>query len=123
MNNSLKGACLSGLVYPGLGQIVQRHYVRGLALISIVSACLIVVVHNASKKINTILAAIESGNTGLDITTIMKEAHTFSAEQDYLIMKGASALIFCCWAIGIVDAYLSGKRIDSKNRAPNPGYS
>jgi hypothetical protein len=119
MNNSLKGACLSGLAYPGLGQIVQRHYMRGIALISIVSACLIVILLNASRKINTILANIESTNTGLDITTIIKEVHTFSTERDYLIMKISSALIVCCWAIGIVDSYMSGKRIDSHNRAHN----
>lgn len=92
---------------------------RRVVLISIVSACLIVILLNASRKINTILANIESSNTGLDITTIIKEVHTFSAGRDYLIMKLSSALIFCCWAIGIVDSYLSGKRIDSKNRAPN----
>jgi hypothetical protein len=119
MNNSLKGVCLSGLVYPGLGQIVQRHYIRGIVLISIVSACLIMILVNASRKINTILANIESSNAGLDITSIMKEVHTSSAGGDYLKTNTLSALIFFCWAIGIVDAYLSGKRIGSKDSAHN----
>ena len=117
MNSSIKGACLSGLVFPGLGQIVQRHYMRGIVLISIVSACLIMIFVDASRKINTILANIESSNAGLDITSIMKEVHTSSAGGDYLQMNTLSALIFCCWVIGIVDAYLSGKRIDSKDSA------
>jgi len=72
---------------------------------------------DASRKINTILANIESSNAGLDITSIMKEVHTSSAGGDYLQMNTLSALIFCCWVIGIVDAYLSGKRIDSKDSA------
>jgi len=117
MNSSIKGACLSGLVFPGLGLIVQRHYIRGIVLISIVSACLIMILVNVSRKINTILANIESSNAGLDITSIMKEVHTSSAGGDYLQMNTLSALIFCCWVIGIVDAYLSGKRIDSKDSA------
>lgn len=32
MNNSLKGALLSGVVFPGLGQIILKHYKRGIAL-------------------------------------------------------------------------------------------
>lgn len=119
MNSSIKGACLSGLVFPGLGQIVQRHYIRGIVLISIVSACLIMILVDASRKINTILANINSSNTGLDITSILKEVHTSSAGGDILTMDTLSALIFGCWAIGIVDSYLSGKRIDSHNAAHN----
>ena len=119
MNSSIKGACLSGLVFPGLGQIAQRHYMRGIVLISIVSACLIMILVDASRKINTILANINSSNTGLDITSILKEVHTPSAGGDILTMNTLSALILGCWVIGIVDSYLSGKRIDSQNEAHN----
>jgi hypothetical protein len=119
MNSSIKGACLSGLVFPGLGQIAQRHYMRGIVLISIVSACLIMILVDASRKINTILANINSSNTGLDITSILKEIHTSSAGGDILTMNTLSALIFGCWVIGIVDSYLSGKMIDSQNAAHN----
>ena len=37
MKNSLKGALLSGLVFPGLGQVVLKHYKRGFALMLTVS--------------------------------------------------------------------------------------
>jgi len=92
---------------------------RGIVLISIVSACLIMILVNVSRKINTILANIESSNTGLDITSIMQEVHTSSAGGDYPHTNTLSALILCCWAIGIVDSYLSGKRTDLQNRAHN----
>ena len=42
MNNSLKGALLSGLVFPGLGQIILKHHTRGIAFIIIVSVSLFV---------------------------------------------------------------------------------
>ena len=32
MNNALKGAFLSGLIFPGLGQVVQKHYKRGVLI-------------------------------------------------------------------------------------------
>ena len=119
MSNSLKSACLSGLVYPGLGQIYQKHYIRGGVLSGIVSACIIMILLKASGKINKILANIASSNSELDITTVIQQVYTFETGQEYLIMKTLTALILCCWAIAIVDAYLSGKRIDSRNSAHN----
>ncbi len=32
MKNSLKGAFLSGLIFPGLGQIILKHYKRGTVI-------------------------------------------------------------------------------------------
>ena len=32
MRKSLKGALLSGLVFPGYGQFVLKHYMRGIAV-------------------------------------------------------------------------------------------
>jgi hypothetical protein len=119
MNSALKGTCLSGLVYPGLGQIVQKHYWRGIALIGIVTASLFAMTLTASRHMETMLADIESGHGEYDVTTLLQGATEFSSGPDSGVMKGSSVLIFCCWAIGIGDAYLSGKRIDSQNRAHN----
>ena len=38
MKNSMKGALLSGLVFPGLGQIALKRYRRGFALMLTVMA-------------------------------------------------------------------------------------
>ena len=43
MNNSLKGALLSGLVFPGLGQIMLKHYKRGFVLMLAITATLMAV--------------------------------------------------------------------------------
>jgi len=40
MSNSLKAALLSGLVFPGIGQVVLKRYRRGVVLMLIVLACL-----------------------------------------------------------------------------------
>ena len=44
MPNSFKAALLSGLVFPGLGQIVLKHHKRGIALMLVVLACLMAIV-------------------------------------------------------------------------------
>ena len=33
MSHALKAALLSGLVFPGLGQIMLKHYKRGIAVV------------------------------------------------------------------------------------------
>ena len=50
MNNALKGALLSGLVYPGLGQVVLKHYKRGAALIITITAALLAVLIKQYNK-------------------------------------------------------------------------
>jgi hypothetical protein len=120
MNSSWKGVCLSGLVYPGLGQIVQKHYLRGISLIGIFTACLFVIVFTAIKQYETILTNIESSSHEHDMAALIREASKFTVSQDSSTMKYASAVILCCWAIGTVDAYLSGKKIDLRKGSPNP---
>jgi hypothetical protein len=117
MKSSLKGAYLSGLVYPGLGQIVQKHYVRGIALVGIVTASLWAFLLTASRELTSLLAHIESGTADYDITTVLQETSRLSAGRDQVTMNISSTLIVCCWAIGIVDAYLSGKAIDARKGA------
>ena len=112
MNNSLKGACLSGLIYPGLGQIIQKHYFRGILLIIIVTTCLFIVVLTASREIQIILTNLESSSGGYDIKAIFRETAKIPQGQDNVMVSISSVFIFCCWAIGIVDAYLVGKRMD-----------
>ena len=56
MNNALKGALLSGLVFPGLGQVNLKHYKRGIALMLIVSISLLVIVVKAVLQALTILS-------------------------------------------------------------------
>jgi len=116
MKNSLKGACLSGLVYPGLGQIVQKHYVRGILIIGVFTASLFEVMFTALKQYQTILVNMESSNNEYDVTTMFQEASTFTAHYDTTMVKFASALMLGCWVIGIVDAYLSGKNTAHDHR-------
>lgn len=113
MNSSLRGACLSGLVYPGVGQIVQKHYFRGISLIGIYTTSLFWVLLTASREVRTILATIESGSAGYDISSLLGETTHFSLGRDSAAMGVSSVLILGCWVVGIVDAYVSGRKIDS----------
>ena len=119
MNNSLKGAFLSGLVFPGLGQVVLKHYKRGAVIMLTVLVSLSVIVIEAVQKAFTILEKIESEGGTIDMDTISNAATQASTTSDNLIFYLALLLIIFSWIIGIVDAFRIGKKKDIEQQSVN----
>jgi hypothetical protein len=123
MKNALKGALLSGLVFPGLGQVNLKHYKRGIALMLIVSVSLLVIVVKAVLQAFTILEKIELEGRAIEMSTILNATTQASTTSDSLLYNFLLLLIILCWIIGIVDAYRIGKKRDleaqSTSRASN----
>jgi hypothetical protein len=117
MNNSLKGAFLSGLVFPGLGQVVLKHYKRGAVIMLTVLVSLSVIVIEAVQKAFTILEKIESEGGTIDMDTISNAATQASTTSDNLIFYLALLLIIFSWIIGIVDAFRIGKKKDIEQQS------
>ena len=116
MNNSLKGALLSGLVFPGLGHVRLGYYKRGIALMFMVSASMVVVTLKAVRQAFIVLEKIELEGGVIDIKTITDTATQAVSANDSLIYNLGLLLIVICWIFGIVDAYLIGRKKDLENR-------
>ncbi len=116
MNNSLKGALLSGAVFPGLGQVILKHYKRGIVLMFTVFASLMVIALKAVQHALTILEKIELEGGVIDIKTITDAATQASSSSDSIIYNLGLLLIVICWIFGIVDAYRIGKKKDLEDR-------
>jgi hypothetical protein len=114
MKNSLKGALLSGLVFPGLGQIVLKRYLRGFALMLTVMACLYVMIVTAVQQAYAILESIEAEGGSPDSDTITQAAAQAATGSDSLVITAVSLLLMVCWIVGIIDAYRIGKQKDLK---------
>jgi hypothetical protein len=119
MNNSLKGAFLSGLVFPGLGQIVLKQYKRGAVIMLTVLVSLSVIVIKTVQKAFTILEKIESKGGTIDMNAISNAATQASTTPDSLIFSFALLLIIFCWIIGVVDAFRIGKKKDKEQQSTN----
>jgi len=117
MNNSLKGALLSGVVFPGLGQIILKHYKRGIALMLTVLASLLVIVVKAVQQALTILEKINSEGGTINMSTISNIATQASTTFDSLIFNFVLLLMIFCWVIGVVDAYIIGKKKDLEEQS------
>jgi hypothetical protein len=117
MNNSLKGAFLSGLIFPGLGQIALKHYKRGAVIMLAVLISLSVVVVKAVQHALAILEKIESEGGAISMSTISNAATQASTTSSSLIFNLGLLLIIFCWIIGIADAYRIGKKMDTEGQS------
>ena len=121
MSKSLMAALLSGLVLPGLGQVVLKRYRRGVVLMVIVLACLSVIGTIALQRAFAILRQIELAGGAIDIDAILNAATQSSAASDSLIINYASLLLIVCWIFGTVDAYRIGRKKDLEERSTVQG--
>jgi len=117
MKNSIKGAVLSGLVFPGLGQVVLRHYKRGIALALAVVLSLLVIAVKALRQAFAILERIEAEGRAIDMSTISSAAAQASTASDNLVYNVVLLLILVLWLVGIVDAYRLGRKKDREERS------
>ncbi|KKL72433.1 hypothetical protein LCGC14_2084980, partial [marine sediment metagenome] len=110
------GAFLSGLIFPGLGQVVLKHYKRGAAIILTVLVSLFIVVVKAVQHALAILEKIESEGGAISMSTISDAATQASTISGSLTFNLALLLVILCWIIGVVDAYRIGKKKDIEDR-------
>ena len=112
MTNAVKGALLSGLVLPGLGQIVLKHHKRGLALVAVVLSGLTVMVFKAVQLALSVLAKIDLERGAAGMQAITQAAAQASASSDSRLFNACLLLIIGCWIFSVADAYMIGKRMD-----------
>lgn len=121
MSNSLKAALLSGLVFPGLGQVVLKRYRRGIVLMFIVLACLSIVVAKVVQQAFSILKQIELAGGTINMDAISNAATQSSTNSDSLVFNSILLLIIVCWILGVVDAYRIGKKRDLEEQTTSQG--
>jgi hypothetical protein len=117
MKNSMKGALLSGLVFPGLGQIALKHYWRGFALVLAVMAGLYIMIVTAVQQAYVILDTLEAEGGMPDSDTINQAAARAATASDSPMITAVSVLILVCWIVGIIDAWRIGKQKDLEGQA------
>lgn len=119
MKSSVKGALLSGLVFPGLGQVNLKHYKSGIALMSITSVSILVIIVKAVQQAFIILHTIELEGGVITMSAIVNAATQASSTSSGLVFEIAFVAIILCWIIGFVDAYRIGKKKDVEGRSTN----
>jgi len=102
MKQAIKGALLSGLVFPGLGHFALKHYPRGLAFMAVALASTVYIVKMAVDEVIRSLSALDpAAVANLPVTT---GGHA-----------GPGLWVLClCWLWGVLDAYRIGDKLDQQ---------
>ena len=109
MKPAVKAALLSGLVFPGLGQIYFKQYLRGLVTMVPVLLGIVMIVGTATVGIFEDLNRIVIEGGTIDINTIMSLATRYSS-HDAIYLRLVFLFILCCWLFSVIDAYRIGQR-------------
>lgn len=108
---------MSGLVFPGLWQVILKHYQRGIALMVTVLVSLLVIIVKALQQAFIILEKIELEGGPIDMSTISNAATQASTTSDNFMFNFVTTLIIICWILGVVDAYRIGKKKDKEEHS------
>jgi hypothetical protein len=104
----MKAALLSGLVFPGLGHMILKYYLRGSVLVLGSVLALAVLVTVIVQRALGVLDQINAGTIAPDAESIAASVSASAAAGGSLIEQTALIVLGCCWLIGIVDAYRLG---------------
>ena len=107
MNTAIKAALLSGLVFPGSGQIYLKRYWRGLIIMFLAGLSLVIIVAMAAGAALEGIKAMQIEGKAADLNAMAKMAAkspTDTASNYWTIF------IVCCWIFSVIDAYRIGKR-------------
>lgn len=122
MKHSVKAAVLSGAVFPGLGQLFLKHYVRGVGLMLAVAVGLFEVVKIALEQALAILEKIQWQGGTIDMAAISNAAARASTSSGSRTFNLFLLFIVACWLFGTVDAYRLGQKKDREEQSP-PGQA
>ena len=120
VKKAIFGALLSGLVYPGVGQIALKYTKRGVFFIVITTLSLLWLVLIAVQKALLILDHLQMENRIIDYHTIHEATEKSLASADSTLFKAALVLLLLSWLVSIWDAYRLGKQIDKHMEAEKP---
>lgn len=105
MKRSSKAALLSGLIFPGIGHIVLKQYLRGSVLMLFALVALSVIV---TRRALTIVDRINSGDIPIDTGAIAEMVSNSTSGANSFIENIAVIVLGACWLIGIIDSYRVG---------------
>jgi hypothetical protein len=108
MTRSIKAALLSGLIFPGVGHMVLKQYLRGSVLMLSASLALSVIATKAVNQALTIVDRINSGEIPVVAGSITELASMPNSGADDSILSIATVVVTVAWIIGIVDSYRLG---------------
>jgi hypothetical protein len=114
MKASTRGMLLSGLVYPGLGQLILGRMTSGIILALLATVAFIVLIYRVVERVYRLIDQILPllADNALDVTAL-KELLSRDAAGGWGVEKSCLIGLVICWLVAIGHAHYVGKKIDS----------
>ena len=123
LHRGLLAALLSGVVWPGAGQLYNREFKKGALLIGLTILVAVVIIVATAAELTRQLPA-DMGDLDPDLVRTLP-AQVLAARSGTLMVS--SLVLAAAWVYGIVDAYLGGRGRRKLGRearvAPSPPTS
>jgi len=107
MKKAIISPLCSGLVIPGLGQIVNQDLKKGILLLAGVFVLFIAGIIKLVRLIRSILGSDSGDITNPEVIMARLRA------EDLTLLWVIGALFAILWIVSVVDAYVKGKQLDS----------
>ena len=116
MKASTRGMLLSGLVYPGIGQLLLGDKPFGILFVLGTSAGLIVLTYRLVQRAYRVMEQAMSRlvDNALDMKALI-ELIEHSSTGGWGVEKISLIVIIGCWLAAIVHAYFVGKKIEAQS--------
>jgi hypothetical protein len=122
MTRSTQAALLSGLIFPGIGHMVLKQYLRGSVLMIFALIASSVIVTAAIQRALTIVDRIIGGEIPVETGAITALVSKSASGADSSSVNVSVILLGVCWLIGIIDSYRLGISQEKQNiRMPSHG--
>ena len=108
MKISSKAALLSGLIFPGIGHIFLKQYLRGSVLALSALVAFSVIITRVFQRALTIIDRVNSGDTPIEAGAIAEMVSNSTSGADSFTENTAVIVLGVCWLIGIIDSYRLG---------------
>ena len=106
MKKTIISPLCSALVIPGLGQILNQHLKKGVCILSLVFMIFVAGVVKLYEMIHAVLDGVDPKSP--DTAMIMDRLRA----EDLGLMWCLLIALGILWLYSVVDAYLSGRKID-----------
>lgn len=110
MNQSVKAALLSALIFPGVGQISLGYKKRGWLIIGCCGVLLYLIISEIMQKAYQVIAEMQKNGSAMDIESISNTTSQLTGFSDNMFLNVLLILVIVGWVISMVDAYRLGKK-------------
>ncbi len=112
MKKSIKAALMSGLIFPGTGQIHLKRFRRGIVIMLLVLSGISAIVWMATVRALAVLENIERQLNQSDMVAMSNHSLLSSSGHESTYYNILVLFIVCCWLFSIIDAYRIGEKED-----------